>query len=85
MFNPFKFLISLIKVHYIGAKSFTMHGCNQMAAALAFYGIFSLAPLIAISIAVAGVFIEPGAIENLIDTELYKLLGENADNYLRMI
>jgi membrane protein len=83
--NPFLILLALTKVHFLAAKRFARHGCNQMAAALAFYGIFSLAPLLALSIAFAGIFIEPGAVEELIDTQFYQLIGESASKQLKQV
>ena len=51
--------------------------CSSMAAALAFYAAFSLAPLLVIVTAVAGVFFGPDAVQGRLYSEIESLLGKD--------
>jgi membrane protein len=58
-------------------QAWSSDGCASMAAALAFYAAFSLAPMLVIVIAVAGLFFGPEAVEGRLFTEIRGLLGED--------
>jgi membrane protein len=51
---------------------------SRLGAALAFYAVFSLAPLFMIAIAIAGMFYEPSQVRSEFDDQLTSLLGEQA-------
>jgi len=51
---------------------------SRLGAALAFYAVFSLAPLFMIAIAIAGMFYEPSQVRGEFDDQLTSLLGEQA-------
>lgn len=50
--------------------------CPQLGAALAYYTVFSIAPLIVIVIAVAGMFFSDQAIQSQLDDQMKGFLGE---------
>lgn len=58
-----------------GIQGWVADGCAGMAAALAFYAAFSLAPMLVIVIAVAGFFFGPQAVEGRLFAEIRGLLG----------
>src|SRR5207244_10864195 len=51
---------------------------SSMGAALAFYTLFSLAPLLLVAIAVAGMFIGRGEAQSLLLAQVALLVGDNA-------
>ena len=51
-------------------------GASSMGAALAFYTLFSLAPLLLVALAVAGFFFDRGQAQHLLIGQLSQLLGE---------
>ncbi len=51
---------------------------SRLGAALAFYAVFSLAPLLVVVIAIAGMFYEPNLVRSEFDDQLTSLLGEQA-------
>lgn len=61
-----------------GVQAWISDGCASMAAALAFYAAFSLAPMLVIVIAVAGAFFGAQAVEGRLFAEIGGLLGGDA-------
>jgi membrane protein len=57
------------------ARSWSDHRCAMMGAALAYYSVFSLGPLLVISTALAGLAFGPQAVNGEISTQLTGLLG----------
>lgn len=57
------------------AGSWSAHRCSSMAAALAFYAAFSLAPMLVIIIAVAGFFYGPEAVQGRLYSDITALVG----------
>lgn len=57
-------------------------GASRLAAALAYYTMFSLAPLLIFAIAIAGVFFGEGAARQEIISELGDLLGPQGATYV---
>jgi membrane protein len=55
---------------------FTMDDCMSMAAALAYYTVFSLAPLLVIVIVAAGLVLTPDQASEAVNTQLRDLVGE---------
>jgi membrane protein len=63
----------------IGAfKQFAEDRCSAMAASIAFYAAFSLAPTLVMVIAVAGWFFGPAAARGELFTHIHGLLGDQA-------
>lgn len=55
--------------------NFMADGCPALAAALSFYAVFSLPPLLAILMLVVGTVIEPETIRQVLSTQIGTLLG----------
>lgn len=64
-------------------ESFGKHKDQQHAAALSFYTIFSLAPLLVISIAVAGLVFGQTAAQNQIVSQISSTVGSDAANLIQ--
>ncbi len=82
--KPFiRYLINLINLTF---KAWSDDEAQRLAAALAYYTIFSIAPLLLISIAVAGFFWGHDAAQNEIAYQIQGLVGkEGADTIQSMI
>jgi membrane protein len=59
-------------------KQWSEHNILQMSAALAYYSIFSIAPLIVIIVAFAGYFYGPDAIHGKLEGQLSGMMGKTA-------
>ena len=59
-------------------KSWIGDNASSMGAALAFYTLFSIAPLLLVSLAVAGVFVDRATAQHLLLTQLTNMVGDNA-------
>lgn len=58
----------------------------RLGAALAYYAVFSLAPMLILALAVAGLFFEPENIQAQLDTQFADLLGrEGADGIAALV
>jgi membrane protein len=57
-------------------KGWTEDGATSMSAALAFYTLFSLAPLLLVALAVAGFFFDRGEAQHLLIGQIAQLVGE---------
>src|SRR5688572_32657900 len=64
---------SLLKA---AAKDWSDDKAPRLGAALAYYTIFSLAPIIVIAIAVAGMFFRQEASQGMIESQLKNIMGE---------
>ncbi|CAN7625995.1 YihY/virulence factor BrkB family protein [Trinickia sp. LjRoot230] len=64
---------------------FSEHRCTTMAAGIAFYSAFSLAPLLVMVIAVAGWFFGADAIRGEIFDDVHQLIGDDAAAAVQMI
>jgi len=70
--------VEAVLVH--SAKSFYAHEALQLAAAIAYYSLLSMAPLLLIVIAVAGVFFADGVVQAQLIDQIRSLVGaEGAD------
>src|SRR4051794_8291061 len=67
-----KKIISLISETF---SEWTEDKASRLAAALAYYTLFSLAPLMVIIIAIAGLFLGPEAARGQISTQIDNLIG----------
>jgi membrane protein len=68
-------LLRSARITIAGVQGWMSDGCAGMAASLAFYAAFSLAPMLVIVIAVAGFFFGPQAVEGRLFGEIRGLLG----------
>ena len=59
------------------ATSWSDHNASRLGAALAYYSIFSLGPLLVIAISVAGLFLNSDETRNAVSGELRNLLGDS--------
>jgi membrane protein len=64
---------------------FGEHRCSTMAAGIAFYSAFSLAPMMVMVIAVAGSFFGTDAIRGQIYQDAHQLIGDQAAAAIQMI
>jgi membrane protein len=68
------------------ANDFSEHDCPTMAAALAYYTVFSLAPLLVIVIVVAGLVLSPEQAREAVHGEVRGLIGaEGAEQIATMV
>jgi membrane protein len=56
-------------------SEFVSDGCGSMAAALSYYTIFSLSPLLVLLMLIVGTFTEPVTLHDLLSTQIGALLG----------
>jgi len=59
-------------------KGWSDDAATSMGAALAFYTLFSLAPLLLVALALAGIFVDRATAQHLLMTQLGGLVGDNA-------
>ena len=64
-------------------NSFFDDRCLKLSAALAYYTIYSLAPLLVLVIALAGIFLGEDAIRGQIFSQIHGLLGNQAANQIQ--
>ncbi len=64
-------------------SEFSEDECTQMAAALAYYAIFSIAPVLVIAIAIASFFFNPQDVQGAVQTQLRELLGPGGAEQVR--
>jgi membrane protein len=64
-------------------REFIADNCLRLSAALAFYSIFSMAPLLLISISVAGAFLGEDAVRGELDQQLEASLGKSGASVVR--
>ncbi len=74
--------ITLLKQTY---NEFIDDDCPRLAAALAYYTIFSLPPLLVLIITLAGFFLTPDAVEAWIETQVGSLIGQQTAQQLQMM
>jgi membrane protein len=79
MKNFFSNLANLLKLAYQG---WTADNASRLAAALAYYTIFSLAPLLVIVIAITGLIWDAGAVRKEILNQVQSLVGEQGAEFI---
>ena len=62
---------------------FQEHNCNRMAAATAYYTIFSLPAVLVVVVSVAGLLVEPTDVEGRIEQEISSVVGEEGADQVR--
>jgi membrane protein len=78
----FKDLVSLIQKTF---TAWSQVGASRLAAALAYYTIFSLAPLLVIVIALVGFFWQSGDVQAQIVGQLQRVIGPQAAQFVRSL
>lgn len=73
--SPTRYARSVGQVTWGTLREFMSDGCPAMAAALSFYTIFSLPPLLAIILLVVGTLVDPPTVRDLLSTQVGTLLG----------
>lgn len=76
------FLINISKMLRQTYEEWKSDHASQLAAALAYYTVFSLAPLLVIAMAVAGFFWEQSAIEEQVLTQIQGLVGADGADFI---
>lgn len=66
-------------------SEFLDHRGSRLAAALAYYTTFSIAPLLVMSIAFVGIFLGADAVHGYLKHELFGLLGQNAAEQIEVM
>lgn len=66
-------------------KHFRYHNASRMGAAISFYALFSLGPLLIILIAVTGIFFETNQVENAVMHYMSMLLSPGSAQYVQSI
>lgn len=64
-------------------RGFGADNCSRMAAALAYYTIFAMPPLLVIVIMICGVFFEPGDVEGRVAAEIRGFVGPQGAEQVR--
>lgn len=75
-------IIELFKTTF---KEFGEDKAARLAAALSYYTVFSLAPILVIAIAVAGIFFGKQAVQNQIVGQISGLIGENGAQMIQQM
>jgi membrane protein len=66
-------------------KSWMRDGAGSMGAALAFYSLFSMAPLLLLAISIAGIAIGSDTARDLLMTQLTELMGEQGASAVQSV
>lgn len=66
-------------------KDFLDDDCPRMAAALSYYAVFSLPPLLVLLMLVLGSLVEPGQVEGRVQSEISSVLGQEGAESFRTI
>lgn len=66
-------------------EGFINDNCFKLAAALSYYTVFALGPLLIIIISLAGIFYEKGRVQTQVYGQMYKLLGKDAAEQVEAI
>lgn len=76
-------LRSLLSITKSAALDFWKDDCPQLAAALSYYTVFSLGPLLILLVTVAGIFLEPEDVRGAIRAQIASLIGPEGANQVR--
>jgi membrane protein len=79
MIKLFKNLPKLVKLSYQGWKE---DNVSRLAAALTYYTVFSLAPMLIIAIAVAGLIWQRQAVQDQVLSQMQGLIGEQGRTFI---
>ncbi len=81
-----QWLVSIRRTFVIAqraASAWIDYRCDSQAAAVAFYALFSLAPMLVLVVAIAGYVLDASVVSERIFIELRKVLGANAADAVR--
>jgi membrane protein len=67
------------------ARGFISDNCFKLSAALSYYTVFALGPLLIIIISLAGIFFKKDKVQLKVYGEMYKLLGKDAAEQVQAI
>ncbi|MDB5251013.1 MAG: ribonuclease [Flaviaesturariibacter sp.] len=67
------------------AQGFITDNCFKLSAALSYYTVFALGPLLIIIISLAGIFFQKDRVQVKVYGEMYKLLGKDAAEQVQAI
>jgi len=73
------------RVLWRATRRFFADGALQLAAALAYYSLLSMAPLILIAVAIAGLFFSDGRVANELIAQMQALVGEEGAAVTRTV
>lgn len=74
-----------VGVFWKALQEFMGDGCPGMAAALSFYTVFSLPPLLVLLVLITGTFVEPAAVEDMLQGQVGGLLGPEGASQVQMM
>lgn len=78
----------LINIWYLISQSFrewNTDNASQLAAAIAYYTIFSIPPLLIIALAITGYFYKPDAAQNQIFSQMGNLIGPQIADFIKSL
>src|SRR5690349_16543237 len=75
MAGPWKNLYQMVRTT---VDRFTDDDCTTMAAAIAYYTTFSMAPLLLMVISIVGIVFGRDAVQHYVQTQIQGLIGEGA-------
>lgn len=67
------------------ASDFSEDECPRMAAALSYYTIFSLPPLLVLILVVASIFLDPQDVQGALESQIQSLMGPQAAGEIKAI
>jgi membrane protein len=67
------------------AEGFINDNCFKLSAALSYYTVFALGPLLIIIISLAGIFFQKDKVQTQVYAQMYKLLGKDAAEQVEAI
>lgn len=70
-------LLRHVLVPIRAARCWSAHGCASRGAALAYYAVFSLAPILVIAVSISGVLFGQDAVQGRVITQMEGLLGRD--------
>jgi membrane protein len=80
------FLLTSLRIVYRAAQKWSEHGGTRLGAALAYYAVFSIAPLLLIALFISGAIFGENAAEGEVHKHLEALMGEtvaaNVENFV---
>jgi membrane protein len=66
-------------------KDFLADDCQSMAAALSYYTVFALPPLLALLLLIVGIFVDPAEVSGHLATQIEQFMGAGAASQIRSI
>ena len=60
-------------------REWSAHRTIRLGAGLAYYGLFALIPVLAVSLSIAGIFFAREEVQDYLAEQLFELLGDDAE------